>query len=339
VLAAEKLFGSIGSKEGNLMIGQVFARWEETLTCTKSTVSEYDRAVKLFIKWTERQRERLRSWSDLRLEHLERYLAELYRANYSYHYVYRRVAPIKQASRWAARNWPEQFRHFADGLKIRDKSAANPLRRRSYLSIEKVGELLVKLSGENDWNVLPGIALQGLCSLRVQEAFRLRWEDVDLDRGIISIRGEKNQYSDRTIPLPTAVCQILERSPRSGERVLSGFSHWKNYGAAVRKRLRKLPAAANIEPKGLRRTLPSEAWKAGWYGDILQVYRGHSPGKTSTIDWEHYIVVEPEKLIELFREQVVTHIDETMKNFLQSIVQSDQQSGQLAEVVELRKVS
>lgn len=335
VLASEILFGSEEAPSG-LRVSEVFLRWEQTLSCTQETVTEYDKAVEAFLLWIDKQRA-VRYWADLRLEHVERYVSDLQKAGYSKNYIHRRVAPVKQACRWASRNWPEKFRNFAEGVKIRD-GRGQAAAARSYLSLQRLGEFLVQLADAEDWNILPGVALQGACSLRLKEAFRLRWSDIDLGNGMIVVRGEKNTHSVRRIPVPAVVLEILEAAPRNGERVLSGFSDWRNYGRAVGKRLRGFLAAANVEPKGLRRTLPSEAWKAGWYGDALQVYRGHSPGRTSAIDWNHYIVVEPEKLNEMFLDQVVSHVDAALAEFRGMFLsgKSGGQSGCSGNVVELK---
>jgi integrase len=49
--------------------------------------------------------------------------------------------------------------------------------------------------------------------MRRGEIFRLKWEDVDFQRGFIAIRGPKGG-TDQTIPLPDEARELLERRPR-----------------------------------------------------------------------------------------------------------------------------
>lgn len=56
--------------------------------------------------------------------------------------------------------------------------------------------------------------LLALCSgMRRGEIFKLKWVDVDFDRGFIMIRNPKGGQ-DQTIPLSKAACEILENRPR-----------------------------------------------------------------------------------------------------------------------------
>ncbi|MBC8329032.1 MAG: tyrosine-type recombinase/integrase [Planctomycetes bacterium] len=61
--------------------------------------------------------------------------------------------------------------------------------------------------------------------LRYVEAIRLRWEDVDLDRGIWTIRSPRNKGGTKTIPMHDEVVRVLQRrrllgkdGPFSGRR-------------------------------------------------------------------------------------------------------------------------
>jgi len=51
--------------------------------------------------------------------------------------------------------------------------------------------------------IVPGVLLQGLCGLQLQEAVRLRVNNVNLDDATITIEGDvKNKWHVRKIPVP-----------------------------------------------------------------------------------------------------------------------------------------
>jgi integrase len=217
------------------------------------------------------------------------------------------------ASKWAALNWPEEFRDFAVGFKTPRQDRVVRYEDRGakpFLRIAEVVDFVFWLRGQpSGFNILAGIALQGLCSLRVRETLRLTWDKVDIEKGTVTVDGRvKNIHSVRKIPVPRFVLDTLEETPIKGQRVLELLQDQDSYGRSFRRYLGRWRPQFKIEPKGLRRTLVSEFFEHGWYGDILQMYRGHKPS-VSAIDWNHYISYRPEKIQEMFREQVVSKVD------------------------------
>jgi len=217
------------------------------------------------------------------------------------------------ASKWAALNWPEQFIDFAAGFKAPMQNGMVRYEDRGvkpFLRIAEVVDFVLWLRGQpNGLNILAGIALQGLCSLRVREVLRLTWDKVDFEEGTVTVDGRvKNIHSVRKIPVPRFVLDKLEETPKSGQRVLECLRNQDSYGQSFRRYLERWRPQFKIEPKGLRRTLVSEFFERGWYGDVLQMYRGHKPG-VSAIDWNHYISYQPEKIQEMFQVQVVSKVD------------------------------
>ena len=63
-----------------------------------------------------------------------------------------------------------------------------------------------------------------LCTgMRKGEMFRLKWDDVDFDRGFIHLRDPKGG-KDQTIPLNQAARELLETSPQSRQRPLCSLA-------------------------------------------------------------------------------------------------------------------
>jgi len=316
VVAAEsRIFGlNPDPKATTLHIADVFLRWRETLTCTPETIKEYFSAVDKFLAWVEG--DGLHFWQQLRMEHFQRYIGSLKQHSYADDYIYRLASPIRQASRWAARNWPEHFRNFSDGVWI--PRARRPLHgeSRGFLKITEVADLCLWLRDQpGAWNVLPGIALQGLCGLRLREVCRLEISSVDLGRGILTVGGlVKNDFSRRTIPLPSLVALILQESPGFEGKVVA-YSDSRAYSRWVRKWFLLWRPEMKLEPKGLRRTLKSDAKFQGWDGNALKSYMGWAP---QSIDERHYDALSIEQRITLHQEQVVARIDGLMEDHLEA---------------------
>ncbi|MCA9446686.1 MAG: site-specific integrase [Candidatus Omnitrophica bacterium] len=299
-------------QSGNLLIGDCFVEWIETRSCNEETRErDYRSRVKLFLKWADGHG--LVYWKDLRLQHLQKYGNGLVAQGKASRTIELYCRVVKMASKWAALNWPDHFRDFAAGFKTPKQNRAiryEDRGARPFLRVEEVAEYVSWLCRDGNGILLaPGIALQGLCSLRVREALRLTWDKLDVEKGTVTVDGVvKNLHSVRRIPIPKLVLAVLEEVPRRSDRILSPYQDQHSYGRAFRRHLEKWRPGFHIEPKGLRRTLVSEFFERGWYGDVLQMYRGHKPS-VSTIDWDHYLSFQPEKVQDLFREQVAERVD------------------------------
>ncbi|MDT5270309.1 MAG: hypothetical protein QOH49_2495 [Acidobacteriota bacterium] len=92
--------------------------------------------------------------------------------------------------------------------------------RTRYLSYDEEKQLLAALDGQ-DWlrNVIT-MAIQ--TGMRRGEIFKLRWFDVDFQRGLIHIRdakGKDTKTVSRDVPMSEAVREMLERQPKTGGHV------------------------------------------------------------------------------------------------------------------------
>lgn len=317
--SADRLFGHpVEDDPEEFRIGNIFALWKSTLTVTERTANDYQRSVERFLGWLPTQPGNLMYWGQLRMQHCETYLAALDREGYGYHYLYRLVQPIKQASRWAAKNWPERFNHWGD-VSIKKRASRKPPRHTVALTLEQIGEWVVAMFDKAGHSIIPGVVIQGLASARLEETFRMTWEDVDLETGVLHVKGQKTALSDRLIPLPRFAVETLAwfkgESDGTG-RILNTFNgDWRNYAKAVHKAIQRRFPGLSLEPKGLRRSLPSQAFREGFYGPMVQLYRGHVPEQVSGLDWNHYLVHDPVGLLDRMREQVVAHIDDRLKPF------------------------
>ena len=82
------------------------------------------------------------------------------------------------------------------------------------LSPEQLTALLAAIDEDHDIQAANLMKLALCTGLRRGEMFKLKWEDIDLERGFIHLRDPKSGR-DQTIPLNQAVREILEHHPKS----------------------------------------------------------------------------------------------------------------------------
>lgn len=284
-------------------IADLFLAWRKTLTCTEETIAtDYWPRATQFVEWAEKRG--LRLWRQLQLQHLQEYTRELIEKGLAKQTIALRTRVVRMAARWAARNWRKQYEDWTKGFRVPNMPRPLDYSERTSLTLAQVCEFLLWLRKQpHGWNILPGVALQGLCGLRVCEVLRMRWNSVDLGAGTVTVAGVvKNPHSVRRLPVPDLVTTILVEAPRVSENLLAykrrgaywrAFSRrWKRYGGP------------EIEPKGLRRTLPTEAITHGFAGYALERYLGHSP---RTITDRHYVATDVQTLM---RSQIVERVNE-----------------------------
>ncbi|NUP93423.1 MAG: site-specific integrase [Candidatus Omnitrophica bacterium] len=287
-----------------LPLGDVFGLWFSTLQVRDHTKREYSLAVLRFLRWTDSRG--IRTLGELNRHHVQAYLAGLQGLAHATRIAY--LKPVKSLGIWSSLNW--EIRDFTKGIRIRN---TDPIwdDKKQALSFEQVSGLLLWLRSHPDGaSVLPGVALSGLCGLRLTEVFRLTWDSINLDRGTVTVCGMiKNRESLRTIPIPGLVLDILQDTPR-GPRLIDGLETWKHYGKALGALLKDW-GVVQIEPKGLRRTIETEAVRRGWQGYCLNRYLGRSP---QSIQERHYIAMADD-LQRVLREQVTSRIDQIVEPF------------------------
>lgn len=306
---------SVIPDERDLEIAEVFARWIDTKTVSLHTEQVYREGIRRFLEWVEARG--CRKWSDLSRGALQEYLGTLrqYQANYKKNLW----KPIRGASLWASLEWPDAFRDVAARIQIKTTTPQFPDDKTALTLVEAAEFCEALAESEEGRRILPGVALQALAGLRLTEAFRLQWSSVHLETGIVIIQGQvKGRDSVRRVPVPNFVLDVLEATPRSEERILAEYCDFRNYGHAVAKCLKRWRPDLKLEPKGLRRTLESEAARRGWAGYAFNRFLGRAPG---SIAERHYISVGSD-LVDLLREQVTERINEILAPYRRRPTQS-----------------
>lgn len=295
-------------------LGDFFALWVNQLTVKPSTRVNYEYSIVRFLKWCEE--EQLEVLCHLSRTTLANYLA--YLANeceMSRNAVRLFCFPVISALRWAALNWPDHVRDLTLGFKV--KGIRKHTLARPVLNLDDSIRFCETLRARMD-KALPGVALQCLAGLRVQEAFRLEWSKVDLERGLVEISGEvKNPASARIIPVADYVLDLLKRFRKvsKGRNVLEGFDAWQGYSKRVTHCLNSDLSAFGTVASTLRKTLESSACAKGW-GDLTALNR-YCGREASGVQGRFYVCLTPSQWVDVFRAQIVEPLNAQISEILQ----------------------
>ena len=95
------------------------------------------------------------------------------------------------------------------------------------LDADEVGQVIQAAQGDR----LEALAvLVVLVGLRQAEALDLRWDDVDLERGVLTVHGTKSKTSERTVALPGVVASALRRHRARQREERLAASLWADAG-------------------------------------------------------------------------------------------------------------
>lgn len=138
--------------------------------------------------------------------------------------------------------------NLCDGLNFTIKMPTVDNTKTENLTPEQMHSLLEAI--KNDDHLQAGsMMLMALYSgMRRGELFRLKWSDVDFERGFIQLVNPKGGKS-KTIPLNDAAKALLEKHPRTSEFVFPGRGGEQR--TRIDKAVRKIKADAGL-PEGFR---------------------------------------------------------------------------------------
>jgi integrase len=119
---------------------------------------------------------------------------------------------------------------------------------------------------------IEGLAYSGM---RKAEAGRLTWEDIDLDRGLMIVKGTKTRSSNRTVPLTPAMRELLLRLERTGPEVFIA----KDALISLTKACEAINAP-RINQHGLRHLFATVCIESGVDIPTLSRWLGHADGGT-----------------------------------------------------------
>lgn len=184
-----------------------------------------------------------------------------------------------------------------------------------FLSPPECNALLAMADGT--WREMILIVLR--TGLRFGELAALRWEDLDLERRILTIQrsivkgklGSTKGNKIRKIPLASDVVDAFERKVRDGSYVFTSGTGASLRHETCRARIRALAKLAGLRPIGwhtLRHTFASHLANNGIAIQVIQSLLGHSDIKT-TMRYAHLApatLVEAIKALPMYAGQVTS---------------------------------
>lgn len=209
---------------------------------------------------------------------------------------------------------------FPDGLVTKTRTVEAKSAKRA-LGIHDVLVFAEWLRSQSVYRqrLVPAVYLQALVAMRVKETFYLRWDQVDLESGTLDIEDVddhevKTDDSVRRIPLPQVVWDELRKCPKSGDRIMEHLPTWDAQGKGLARAINSWKKSKGfIEPKGLRRTIPTHARKRrvqeGWNDYFVELFIGHA---AKTITDRHYTEYDPELIVADLRREVTDKIDQVV---------------------------
>jgi integrase len=133
------------------------------------------------------------------------------------------------------------------------------------LNPEQVQALIKAIEADDDKRAGNIMLIALYTGMRRGEIFKLKWTDLNFDKGFILIRGPKGGR-DETIPMNEKAREVLERTPKMGEYVFPGRDGGQL--VTVQRSLRRIKKAAGLPEKfrplhGLRHSFASRLASSG----------------------------------------------------------------------------
>lgn len=225
-------------------------------------------------------------------EHVARVVEERKRAGAGAAGVNRTLAVFRQVLRHASRvkGYEVQAIHWSDHWQQEPKGRVRFLKK---LEVERLLELSPEpLRLAIEWSIYSGC--------RKSETYRIRWPDVDFDRGCVAIR--KAKTGSRVVWLTDASRELLLRCPRRNDTdlVFDGRNRRKLFEAAI--------AAAGIEDfkwHDLRHTHATWLRQGGAPLEVVQRSLGHASITTT----QRYAHVDDREVVEAMSRLPVLNSD------------------------------
>jgi integrase len=134
------------------------------------------------------------------------------------------------------------------------------------LTPEQLSNLMAAIDADHDLQAGNFMRLALFTGMRRGELFKLKWEDIDFDRGFIHIRQPKGG-KDQTIPLNQAARELLEAHPRTDSTFVFPGRGGKQR-TEIRRPVDRIRKAAGLPPDfrplhGLRHTYASMLASSG----------------------------------------------------------------------------
>ncbi len=123
------------------------------------------------------------------------------------------------------------------------------------------------------------------CGLRLSEVVKLKISDIDIDRGMLTVRSGKGK-KDRQIPIPKSLIEDLESSFSRKKYLFEGRKghlSQRSVYKIIKKASKKAKIRKNVSPHTLRHSFATHLLESGTDIRYIQKLLGHSKLQTTQI--------------------------------------------------------
>jgi integrase len=187
-------------------------------------------------------------------------------------------------------------------------------KERQFLDEKQIGTFIAALRGKK----IETAALLGLHSLRRSEILDLTWDDIDLERGIIHVRGaavidkdgklvhkSENKNASSTRDVPIMIPRLRELLSQGGEGYIVNYRPNAMY-IQINRECKKL-GLPEVGVHGLRHSFVSLAYHLGWSEVATMRVAGYADYQTMRKIYTH--------LSEQDRKKDIGNMESFYKNF------------------------
>ena len=135
------------------------------------------------------------------------------------------------------------------------------------LTPEQLSDLIAAIDADHDIQAANFMRMVLFTGMRRGELFKLKWDDIDFERGFIHIRQPKGG-KDQTIPLNQATREVLENHPRNSDSPFVFPGRGGKQRTEIRRPVDRIRKVAGLPPDfrplhGLRHTYASMLASSG----------------------------------------------------------------------------
>jgi integrase len=247
-----------------------------------------------FLQFCKEREAGLQSYSDIRPEHLRRFVAWCNERDLSPTTVRNYMNPLRLASRYVEENMPDQYNPLF--FKRICPRARIPAKR--FLTMDRYVACMEMCRKRADHTAIYTLFLGGLAGLRFEEIVNLKQTDFN-DADMTISTGQKNQYSERLIPLLKPVYEYAKMYITFyGDKPFRNLETLSKAMARVTKRMYKQTGDETynlLMPRDCgRKTFWNLAADNGVQIEYLRAYAGHSAG--GSVAEKHYLDLTPQVL-------------------------------------------
>jgi len=141
-------------------------------------------------------------------------------------------------------------KHLSENVNFRIKLPRVNNKKTEDLTQEQLKSLLLAINNSDDIQASDMMKLALYTGMRRGEMFKLKWEDVDFQRGFIKLRDPKGG-EDQKIPLNDHAMDLLKKHPKSTAEHVFVMNNGQQFKTDLRRRLNRIRDAAGI-PKNFR---------------------------------------------------------------------------------------